>query len=79
VALAVLVAAVGALGAAGDRPRRASEVLTLDVEELDLRNRCAKMRRKGNAVDVIVWQTVTARLLPACSRAAGPARCCWPP
>ncbi|SEG94203.1 integrase/recombinase XerD [Thermomonospora echinospora] len=43
---------------------RASEVLALDIEEVDLRNRCAKVRRKGNAVDVIVWQTGTARLLP---------------
>ena len=43
---------------------RAGEVLALDVEDLDLRNRCAKVRRKGNAVDVIVWQTGTARLLP---------------
>jgi integrase/recombinase XerC/integrase/recombinase XerD len=43
---------------------RAGEVLALDVEELDLRNRCAKVRRKGNAADVIVWQTATARLLP---------------
>jgi len=43
---------------------RAGEVLGLDVGELDLRNRCAKVRRKGNAVDVIVWQTGSARLLP---------------
>jgi integrase/recombinase XerC/integrase/recombinase XerD len=43
---------------------RAGEVLALDVENLDQRNRCAKVRRKGNAVDVIVWQTGTARLLP---------------
>lgn len=27
-------------------------------------NRCAKVRRKGGPVDVIVWQTGTARLLP---------------
>jgi integrase len=53
---------------------RAHEVLALDVEELDLRNRCAKVRRKGNAVDVIVWQTATARLLPRLlkGRTAGP-------
>jgi integrase len=53
---------------------RAGEVLTLDVEDLDLRNRCAKVRRKGNAVDVIVWQTGTARLLPRLlkGRATGP-------
>ncbi|MEV0404961.1 tyrosine-type recombinase/integrase [Actinoallomurus sp. NPDC050550] len=42
---------------------RASEVLALDIENLDLRNRRAKVRRKGNAVDVIVWQTGTVRLL----------------
>ena len=43
---------------------RAAEVLALDVEDLDLANRRAKVRRKGGAVDVIVWQTGTARLLP---------------
>jgi integrase len=53
---------------------RAAEVLALDVEDLDLRNRCAKVRRKGNAADVIVWQTATARLLPRLlrGRTAGP-------
>jgi integrase/recombinase XerC/integrase/recombinase XerD len=53
---------------------RAGEVLALDVEDLDQRNRCAKVRRKGNAVDVIVWQTGTARLLPRLlkGRATGP-------
>ena len=43
---------------------RANEVLALDVEDLDLRNRKARVRRKGGAVDIIVWQTGTARLLP---------------
>ena len=43
---------------------RAAEVLALDVDDLDLTNRRAKVRRKGGAVDVIVWQTGTARLLP---------------
>ena len=43
---------------------RAAEVLALNADELDLRNRCAKVRRKGGAADVIVWQTATARLLP---------------
>jgi integrase/recombinase XerC/integrase/recombinase XerD len=53
---------------------RAAEVLALNVEDLDLRNRCAKVRRKGNAVDVIVWQTATARQLPRLlrGRTAGP-------
>lgn len=43
---------------------RADEVLALDVDELDLRNRRAKVRRKGGAADIIVWRTATARLLP---------------
>ena len=43
---------------------RSAEVLRLDVEDLDLPNRRAKVIRKGGAVDVIVWQTGTARLLP---------------
>jgi integrase len=43
---------------------RAAEVLALDVEDLDLHNRRSRVRRKGGAVDVIVWQTGTARLLP---------------
>ncbi len=43
---------------------RSAEVLRLDVEDLDLPNRRAKVHRKGGAIDVIVWQTGTARLLP---------------
>ena len=43
---------------------RSAELLRLDVADLDLPNRKAKVRRKGGAVDVIVWQTGTARLLP---------------
>jgi integrase len=43
---------------------RSAEVLRLDVEDLDLPNRRAKVRRKGGAIDVIVWQTGTARLIP---------------
>ncbi len=43
---------------------RAQEVLSLDVDDLDLRNRRAKVRRKGGAADIIVWRTKTARLLP---------------
>jgi integrase/recombinase XerC/integrase/recombinase XerD len=48
---------------------RAGEVLALDVGDLDLANRRARVRRKGGAVDVIVWQTGTARLLPRLLRA----------
>lgn len=43
---------------------RSAEILRLDVEDLDLPNRRARVRRKGGALDVIVWQTATARLLP---------------
>jgi integrase len=43
---------------------RSAEVLALDVEDLDLPNRQARVRRKGGAIDVIIWQTGTARLLP---------------
>lgn len=43
---------------------RAGEILALDVSDLDLANRCARVRRKGGAMDMIVWQTGTARLLP---------------
>lgn len=53
---------------------RTGEVLALDVQDLDLRNRSAKVRRKGSAVDVIIWQTATARLLPRLikGRTSGP-------
>jgi integrase len=53
---------------------RSAEVLALDVEDLDLANRRARVRRKGGAIDVIVWQTGTARLLPRLlkGRKAGP-------
>lgn len=43
---------------------RSAEVLALDMQDLDLPNRRAKVRRKGGAVDWIIWQTGTARLLP---------------
>ena len=53
---------------------RSAEVLSLDVEDLDLPNKRAKVRRKGGAQDVIVWQTGTARLLPKLlkGRTSGP-------
>jgi integrase len=43
---------------------RSAEVLALDVEDLDLPNRVAKVRRKGGTIDVIVWQIGTVRFLP---------------
>jgi integrase/recombinase XerC/integrase/recombinase XerD len=46
----------------------------VDVEDLDRPNRRARVTRKGGAIDVIVWQTRTARLLPRLleGRASGP-------
>ena len=48
--------------------------LALDIGGLDLPSCCARVRRKGGAIDVIVWQTGTARLLPRLlqGRTAGP-------
>lgn len=43
---------------------RIGELLALDVADLDLPNRRAKVTRKGSAVDIITWRTGTARLLP---------------
>ncbi|MFF5249260.1 tyrosine-type recombinase/integrase [Streptosporangium sp. NPDC000095] len=43
---------------------RASEVLGVNIEELDRRNKTAPVHRKGGAIDVIAWQTGTAHLLP---------------
>lgn len=43
---------------------RSAEVLGLDVNELDMPARRARVRRKGGATDWIVWKTGTARLLP---------------
>lgn len=43
---------------------RSAELLRLDVPDLDTANRRSRVTRKGSAVDVVVWQTGTARLLP---------------
>ena len=43
---------------------RSAELLRLDVEDLDLPNRKAKVRRKGGSIDTVIWQTASARLLP---------------
>ncbi|MEV1179578.1 site-specific integrase, partial [Nonomuraea sp. NPDC049784] len=43
---------------------RAAEILSLDVDDLDLENRRAPLRSKGGDVEWIYWGTGTARLLP---------------
>jgi site-specific recombinase XerD len=58
---------------------RASEILALDVEQLDLANRRAPVRSKGGQTEWVHWGTGTAHLLPrllrlpdGTSRTAGP-------
>ena len=53
---------------------RASEVLALDVEDLDRARRRARIRSKGGSVDMVVWAAPTARLLGRylTSRTEGP-------
>ena len=43
---------------------RASEVLALDVEDLDLEQRRAAVRSKGGDTEFVYWDTGTAHLLP---------------
>jgi integrase len=43
---------------------RASEVLALNVNVLDLERRRAPIRSKGGAIEYVYWSTGTARLLP---------------
>ena len=43
---------------------RASEILALDIEQLDLANRRAPVRSKGGQTEWVHWGTGTAHLLP---------------
>jgi integrase len=43
---------------------RANELLALNVEDLDLANRRARVHSKGGAVEWVFWQTGSAQLLP---------------
>jgi integrase/recombinase XerC/integrase/recombinase XerD len=43
---------------------RAGEILSLDIEDLDLPNKRARVRSKGGASEWVFWQTGTALLLP---------------
>ncbi|MEU7838326.1 tyrosine-type recombinase/integrase [Nonomuraea sp. NPDC049129] len=47
-----------------DTAARAEEVLTLNVEDLDLEFRRARVVSKGGAIEYVHWATPTARLLP---------------
>lgn len=43
---------------------RAEEILTLDIGDLDLPNKRARVVSKGGSIDWVHWQTGAARLLP---------------
>jgi integrase len=43
---------------------RANEILSLDLEDLDLANKRARVRSKGGASEWVFWQTGAALLLP---------------
>ncbi|MFI6296563.1 tyrosine-type recombinase/integrase [Nonomuraea sp. NPDC050790] len=47
-----------------DTAARAEEILTLDIEDLDLEYRRARVVSKGGAIEYVHWTTLTARLLP---------------
>jgi integrase len=43
---------------------RAAEILSLNVEDLDLENRRAPLTSKGGDTEWVYWDAGTARLLP---------------
>ena len=53
---------------------RASELLSLNVEDLELENRRARVRSKGGDIEWVYFQTASARLLPRliAGRSCGP-------
>lgn len=53
---------------------RASEVLALDIEDLDLSGRRAKIVSKGGKAEWVYWTSGTAHLLPRLirGRSGGP-------
>jgi len=53
---------------------RATEALSLNVEDLDIANKRARIRSKGGAIELIHFQTGSARLLPRLitGRSSGP-------
>jgi integrase len=53
---------------------RANEILSLNIEDLDLANKRGRVRSKGGAVEWVFWQTGAALLLPRllAGRTTGP-------
>ena len=55
---------------------RANEVLSLDIEDLDLPNKRARITSKGGAVEWVFWQTGAALVLPRLPRPRSARICC---
>ncbi len=57
-----------------DTAARANEILNLDIDDLDLDERCAWVQGKGVGAEQVWWATGTARLLPRLigGRSTGP-------
>src|SRR5262249_53822115 len=55
---------------------RANEILALNIEDLDLPNKRARVKSKGGSTEWVFWQTGAALLLPrvVAGRTAGPVR-----
>jgi integrase len=53
---------------------RANEILSLNIEDLDLPNKRARVRSKGGAIEWVFWQTGAALMLPRllAGRSIGP-------
>jgi len=53
---------------------RANEILALNIEDLDLPNKRARVKSKGGSTEWVFWQTGAALLLPrvVAGRTAGP-------
>jgi integrase len=47
-----------------DTAARADELLGLDVQNIDLPDRCAIIIGKGGSAERIFWSSITARRLP---------------
>jgi integrase len=57
---------------------RASEALSVNVEDVDLDNRRVRVRSKGGDLDWLHFQTGSARLLPRLIARRTRGRCSWP-
>ena len=57
---------------------RASEALSINIEDLELDNKRVRVRSKGGDLDRLHFQTGSARLLPRLIAGRTAVRCSWP-